>query len=42
MSWTKEVLGTEKPIIAMCHLLALPGDPGYDKDGGMDKVVERA
>jgi len=42
MSWTKEVLGTEKPIIAMCHFLALPGDPGYDKDGGMERVIERA
>lgn len=26
----------------MCHLLALPGDPEYDADGGMKKVIERA
>lgn len=40
--WTEEVLGTDKPIIAMCHFMALPGDPGFDKTGGMEKVVERA
>lgn len=41
-TWTKDILGTEKPIIAMCHLQALPGDPGFDADRGMDWVVERA
>lgn len=40
--WTEEVLGTDKPIIAMCHFLALPGDPGFDKTGGMDAVIKRA
>ncbi len=40
MSWLKEVIGTEKAIIAMCHLDALPGDPGYG--GCMDKVLEDA
>ncbi len=40
--WTKEILKTNKPIIAMCHLQALPGDPGYDKSGGMKKVIEAA
>lgn len=40
--WTKEIFNTEKPIIAMCHLLAMPGDPGYDKSGGMKKVIEAA
>lgn len=40
--WTKELFNTNKPIIAMCHLLALPGDPEYDADGGMRKVIERA
>lgn len=40
--WIKDVLGTEKPIIAMCHLMALPGDPDYDVDAGMDYVVARA
>ncbi len=40
--WTKDLFGVEKPIIAMCHLQAMPGDPGYDADGGMEKVVECA
>lgn len=42
MKWLKETFNTDKPIIAMCHLLPLPGDPYYDNDGGMEKVVERA
>ncbi|MFC7686835.1 BtpA/SgcQ family protein [Ureibacillus sp. GCM10028918] len=42
MTWLKEVIGTEKAIIAMCHLQALPGDPFYDKEKGMDFVVEMA
>ncbi len=42
MNWLKEVLGTEKPIIGMCHLRALPGDPSFDREGGMRKVVEEA
>ncbi len=40
--WTKEIFNTEKPIIAMCHLQAMPGDPGYDKSGGMKKVIKAA
>ncbi len=40
--WTKDLFGTSKPIIAMCHLQALPGDSGYDKKGGMEKVMESA
>jgi membrane complex biogenesis BtpA family protein len=41
-NWLTEKLHTHKPIIAMVHLLALPGDPSYDPQGGMAKVVERA
>lgn len=41
-SWTKGTLGTEKPIIAMCHMQAMPGDPGFDKTGGMKKVLDAA
>jgi membrane complex biogenesis BtpA family protein len=40
MLWLKDVFGTEKPIIAMCHLWAMPGDPGYDHQKGMKPVVE--
>ena len=39
-SWTQEIFKTNKPVIAMCHLRALPGDPGFDKTGGMKKVIE--
>jgi membrane complex biogenesis BtpA family protein len=42
MTWLKEVIGTEKAIIAMCHLLPLPGDPHFDKEKGMEYVVEMA
>jgi membrane complex biogenesis BtpA family protein len=42
MNWIQETFNTNKPIIAMCHFKALPGDPGYDKAGGMKKVVEAA
>lgn len=42
MTWLKDVIGTEKAIIAMCHLLPLPGDPYYDKEKGMEYVIEMA
>jgi len=42
MKWIKETFGTEKPIIAMCHFRALPGDPYYDAKGGMKQVIELA
>lgn len=42
MLWTEELFHVKKPIIAMCHLRALPGDPYYDKEGGMKSVVEMA
>ena len=42
MSWLKEVIGTEKAVIAMCHLRALPGDPGFDTKKGMNWVIDRA
>lgn len=42
MEWLREVFGTHKPIIAMLHLLALPGDPEFDKTGGFKKVIKHA
>lgn len=42
MTWTKDVIGCEKPIIAMCHFQAMPGDPYYDEKSGMEKVYEAA
>ncbi len=44
-SWMKETFGNEKPIVAMCHLRAMKGDPGFETDlseGSMEKVVELA
>lgn len=40
--WTRELFGVEKPIIALLHLKALPGDPGYDKAEGMEGVLRHA
>jgi len=40
--WMTGLFGVHKPIIAMCHLLALPGDPGYDSQGGMRAVLDGA
>jgi membrane complex biogenesis BtpA family protein len=40
--WMKDVFNTNKPIVAMLHLAALPGDPLYDTEKGMKYVVERA
>ena len=42
MSWLKDVFGVAKPIIAMCHLEPLPGDPGYKFDKGLDGILESA
>jgi hypothetical protein len=42
VSWLQDVFPVQKPVIAMCHLQALPGDPGYDKAGGVDRVIELA
>lgn len=42
MEWINDLFGTDKPIIAMCHLESLPGDPGYDVGKGMEWVVDRA
>jgi len=41
-TWIEEVFGVKKPVIGMCHLLPLPGDPYYDKNGGMKNVIEWA
>ena len=37
-----EPFTTPKPIIAMAHLRALPGSPGYDADGGIDAAIAAA
>lgn len=42
MTWIEDVFGTTKPVIGMCHLPALPGDPYYDATSGMDGIVLKA
>jgi uncharacterized protein len=38
-AWIKDLFNVAKPIIAMCHLKALPGDPGYDPQKGLDWII---
>jgi membrane complex biogenesis BtpA family protein len=38
--WLEEVFGVQKPVIALLHLQALPGDPGYC--GDLAAVLNRA
>ena len=42
MSWCEELFGHEKPVIALLHLNAFPGDPLYKKGDSMKKTVEDA
>ena len=42
MNWLQDVFGVKKPIIAMCHMQVMPGDPRYDQKGGMRKVIDMA
>ncbi len=38
----KETFANSKPIIAMVHLLGLPGSPAYDAKGGMARIIDAA
>lgn len=40
-SWLETLFGTTKPVIAMAHVPALPGTPRYDRQTGVDYLVER-
>jgi membrane complex biogenesis BtpA family protein len=42
MKWVNELFGTDKPIIAMCHFRSLPGDPAYNRSGGLREVIDFA
>lgn len=42
MTWIPELFGVAQPVIAMCHLHPLPGDPDYDAAAGVEWVVEKA
>jgi len=40
-TWFKDLFKTSKPIIAMAHLPALPGTPRYDREKGVEHLIER-
>lgn len=40
--WLKDMFGTDKVAVGLVHLKALPSDPLYDAEGGMDAVYEAA
>ena len=42
MNWIQEMFGHDKAIIAMVHLKALPGDPGFDEEAGIEGVIDGA
>ena len=41
-SWIEETFKTKKAVIGLVHMQPLPGDPGYDTEGGIDKVIRMA
>jgi membrane complex biogenesis BtpA family protein len=41
-SWINELFGVEKPVIGMCHMQAMPGDPKFDSVKGLDWVYDQA
>ena len=40
--WMEELFGVKKPVIGMCHMQAMPGDPQYALDKGLEWVYEQA
>ena len=38
--WFKELFSKPKPIIAMAHIPALPGTPRYDREKGVEHLIE--
>ena len=41
-NWMKELFKSEKPVIGMCHMKALPGDPQYDPGKGLAWIIQQA
>lgn len=41
-SWIKQLFGVEKPVIGMCHMHAMPGDPKFDSVKGLDWVYDQS
>lgn len=42
MKWLKEMFKTNKPVIGMVHLHAMPTDPKYDPKEGIEGVLQAA
>lgn len=42
MSWLQSLFHTEKPIIGLLHLKALPGDPFFPRGGSIFDVIDAA
>jgi membrane complex biogenesis BtpA family protein len=40
-SWVRELFQSDKPVIAMAHIPALPGTPRYNADGGIQYLLDR-
>ena len=40
--WMNDMFGVQKPIIALLHLRAMPGDPLYGPGDSMDSVLATA
>ncbi len=38
--WFTDLFKNTQPIIAMAHLPALPGTPRYDREGGVQRIVD--
>lgn len=41
-TWVEDIFKTKKAIIGLVHMQPLPGDPEYDAEGGIEKVIELA
>jgi membrane complex biogenesis BtpA family protein len=41
-NWMGDLFGVKKPVIGMCHLGTLPGDPGYNEKEGLKGVIDWA
>jgi membrane complex biogenesis BtpA family protein len=40
--WTDDLFGVQKPIIALLHIRALPGDPKFNRAEGLAAVIDMA
>lgn len=40
--WLRDVFGTDKPVIGMIHMQAMPTDPKYQAELGIEHILESA